>query len=97
MSHAGSAGAPAVTFQHVRLSGHKGGEEARLVFFNGLLAAVLVRLADVPREQQGWCPEIGFPPHNRGGPVFRALDEAVVGARARLATGRIRRWAPGSP
>jgi len=61
--------------------------ESQLVFKDGFLVAVLVRLSDSHGDEAGkWCLEAGFGPVDEPHPpIFADLDEAQAWIEERLA------------
>jgi len=78
-----------LTFHPVQVAVGKDGE-GRLVFRDGRLVAIVVRLSTIQGEQAGgWFLEVGFPPLDiPNPPVFPDLDAAAAWMEARLAARR---------
>ena len=78
--------------QPVQLASGCNDGESHLVFADGLLVAVLVRLSDLHEEESGkWFLEAGFGPiWGRGHPSFASLDAAQAWITNRLETGPFR-------
>jgi hypothetical protein len=85
-----------VTLQPVRLETGSEDEEGRLVFADGRLAAVLVRLSGHHEELSGrWFYEHGFGPFDGPThPVFDSLDAAQGWIEQRCRQVRLNRPAP---
>lgn len=72
--------------QPVQVATGSNDQESQLVFHEGLLVAILVRLSDLHETNAGkWFLEAGFGPvTDISGPMFSDIDEAQAWICARL-------------
>ena len=75
-----------IRFQPVQVATGSDDQESQLVFADGFLAAVLVRLSDQHEEDAGkWFLEVGFGRvDDFRAPIFRDLDAARIWIEGRL-------------
>src|SRR5689334_283707 len=81
-------GALELEFQDCKIATLDGSEEGRICLADGIVFAVLARLASDPADDQGWYLLTGFGPCEQEGIIFQTLDEAADWIRARIVENR---------
>jgi hypothetical protein len=81
-------GALELEFQDCKIATLDGSEEGRICLADGIVFAVLARLASDSADEQGWYLLTGFGPCEQEGIIFQTLDEAADWIRARIVENR---------
>jgi hypothetical protein len=87
--------ATSIEFQSCRLATIGGSEEACLVFADGILMALLVRLDGEATSKPGWFLQMGFGPCDQEGLVFETWQAAAAWVEQQLTANRTTRGVRG--